>query len=227
LFGSHLHKDCVAAVDDAAELLESLGHRVEPACPPFDKKLMVEAYLRIVATSLASDIDVAARLVGKEPSPEYFEPTTWLLQLIGRKTSGDHLMSLLAATQETTYEISTFFDAYDVLLTSTLGRPPVKIGELNPTRAQMVAMGALRRAPIRKVLDTVLDQMAADNMDPAPNTELFNLTGQPAMSVPLFWNSEGLPIGTQFVGRSGDEATLFRLAGQLERARPWFDRRPK
>jgi amidase len=226
LFGSHLHKDCVAAVDDAADLLESMGHHVEPACPPFDRELMVEAYLRIVAAGLASDIDAAARLVGKEPSPEYFEPTTWLLQLIGRKTSGDHLMSLLVATQQTARDIESFFDTYDVLLTPTLGRPPVRIGELNPTKVQMIAIEALRRFPMKKALDTVLSQMATENMDPAPNTELFNLTGQPAMSVPLYWNADGLPIGTQFVARYGAEATLFRLAGQLEQARPWFERRP-
>jgi len=187
---------------------------------------MVEAYLRIVATGLASDIDAAARVVGREPAPEYFEPTTWLLQPIGRKTGGDHLISLLVATQETAHRMESFFHTYDVLLTSTLGRPPVRIGELNPTKAQMIAIEALRRFPIKKALDIVLEQMAAENMDPAPNTELFNLTGRPAMSVPLWWNGEGLPIGTQFVGRYGDEATLLRLAGQLEQARPWFDRLP-
>jgi amidase len=226
LFGTRTHPDCVAAVDDATKLLESLGHHVEPACPPFDKKEMVEAYLRIVATGLASDIDTVGRLVGKEPAAEYFEPTTWLLQLIGRKTSGDHLVSLLVATQETARQIELFFDSYDIVLTPTLGRPPVRIGELKPTKAQLIAIETLRRFPMKKALDIVLEQMAADNMDPAPNTELFNLTGQPAMSVPLYWNAEGLPIGTQFVARYGDEATLFRLAGQLERARPWFDKRP-
>jgi amidase len=226
LFGTSTHPDCVEAVDNAAELLESLGHHVERACPPFDKKLMVEAYLRIVATGLASDIDAAARVVGREPAPEYFEPTTWLLQLIGRKTGGDHLSSLLVATQETAYQMELFFHTYDVLLTPTLGRPPVRIGELKPTKAQMIAIAALRRFPIKKALDIVLGQMAAENMDPAPNTELFNLTGQPAMSVPLHWNADGLPIGTQFVARYGDEATLLRLAGQLEQARPWFDNRP-
>lgn len=224
LFGSRLHPDCVSAVDDTASLLETLGHHVEPACPPFNKSVMVEAYLRIVAAGLASDIDAAGRLVGKKPSAEYFEPTTWLLQLIGRKTSADHLISLLVAAQETAGRIAAFFDSYDVLLTSTLGQPPVKIGALKPTKVQKAAMAALRRLPMKKALDTVLEQMAADNMDPAPNTELFNLTGHPAMSVPLHWNAQGLPVGSHFVAR--DEGTLFRLAGQLEQARPWFDRRP-
>jgi amidase len=226
LFGSDLHPDCLDGVNDAAKLLESLGHHVEQACPPFNKDLMVEAYLRIVATGLASDIDEAAQRIGRTPSAEYFEPTTWLMQLIGRKTGGDRLISLLVATHETARRISMFFEDYDILVTATLGAPPVAIGSLRPTRLQTIAIEILRRLPMRKVLDAVIGQMAADQMDPAPNTELFNLTGQPAMSVPLYWNGDGLPIGTQFVGRYGDEETLFRLAGQLERARPWFEKRP-
>lgn len=87
-------------------------------------------------------------------------------------------------------------------------------------------MQALSRAPVRRLLDQVLDQIAGENMDPVPNTMLFNMTGQPAMSVPLFWADSGLPIGVQFVGRWGDESTLFRLAAQLEEARPWADRSP-
>jgi amidase len=226
LLGSETHPDCVEATTQAARLLESLGHHVDQACPPFDKELMVEAYLRIVATGLASDIDAAAQQTGRTPTPEYFEATTWLMQLIGRKTGGDRLISLLVATQETAHRFASFFETYDVMLTPTLGRPPVRIGELKPSRLDLAAIGALRRFPAKKALDFVLKRMAAEQMDPAPNTELFNMTGQPAMSVPLHWNADGLPIGTQFVGRYGDEATLIRLAGQLERAQPWFGRRP-
>ena len=85
---------------------------------------------------------------------------------------------------------------------------------------------ALHRVPARRALDLVLKKMASEQMDPVPNTQLFNLTGQPAMSVPLHWNADGLPIGLQFAARTGDEATLFRLGAQLEDARPWVDRRP-
>ncbi|GBD85558.1 6-aminohexanoate-cyclic-dimer hydrolase [bacterium BMS3Abin02] len=226
LFGTTTHGDCIEAAEKAAALLESLGHDVEEACPPFDKARMVEAYLRIVAAGLAADIAYAARLVGKKPERDYFEPVTWLMMLIGRKTRGDELASLLLATQENARRIAIFHETYDVLLTPTLGRPPVKIGELRPSRRDELAIKAVSRFPARKVLDFVLEEMAAEQMDPVPNTMLFNLTGQPAMSVPLHWNASGLPIGVQFAGRYGDEATLLRLAGQLEAAQPWVDRRP-
>jgi len=226
LFGTNTHRDCVEAVENTAALLESLGHHVEEACPPFDKARMVEAYLRIVATGLAADIDYAARLVGKKPERDNFEPVTWLMMLIGRKTRGDELASLLIATHEDARRIALFHETYDVLLTPTLGRPPVKVGELQPSRRDALAIKAVSSLPTRKLLDFVLEKMAAEQMDPVPNTMLFNLTGQPAMSVPLHWNASGLPIGVQFVGRYGDEATLLRLAGQLENAQPWANRRP-
>jgi len=226
LFGSTIHPDCIDAVRDAAALMEDLGHHVEEACPPFNKATMVEAYLRIVASGLASDIAYASDLVGRKPGADDFESVTWLMMLIGRKTRGDELTSLLVATQEDARRIATFHEDYDVLLTPTLGRPPVKIGELQPSKVDAMAIAAVSRFPARKILDYVLGQMAAEQMDPVPNTMLFNLTGQPAMSVPLYWNEAGLPIGVQFVARYGDEATLFRLAGQLEAARPWEARRP-
>jgi amidase len=96
---------------------------------------------------------------------------------------------------------------YDVWLTPTLGEPPLPLGSFDATPDDPVA--GMRRA-----------------VQFVPFTPICNMTGQPAMSVPLFWNDEGLPIGTHFVGRFGDEATLFRLAAQLESARPWSDRRP-
>ena len=114
-------------------------------------------------------------------------------------------------------------------LTPTLATPPLTIGTLRPTPAQraiLTAVGRLRLGGVLKAsgLATALVKRPLSFM---PHTPLFNITGQPAMSLPLCWNAEGLPIGMQFVGRVGDEATLLRLAGQLEQARPWFDRAPK
>jgi amidase len=109
--------------------------------------------------------------------------------------------------QRVSREIGKFLENYDVVLTPVLSKPPVPIGTFDaPKEDPMKAW-----EPIAKF---------------AAYTPIFNATGQPAMSVPLFWNKEGLPIGTHFVGRFGDEATLFRLAAQLEEARPWADRRP-
>jgi amidase len=122
-----------------------------------------------------------------------------------------------------------FFQEYDVLLTPTLAKPPLVTGSLRPKESQ--------RSDMKKLLDKLNTGELIDRLDgleiPSehtyefiPYTTLFNVTGQPAMSVPLYWNDEGLPIGMQFVGRYGDEATLFRLAGQLEKAKPWSERIP-
>ncbi len=226
LFGSTMHPDAREAAESAAALLESLGHRVEPACPPFDRDLLVEAYLRIVATGLASDLEAAAEVIGRPPGPDDIEPVSRLLVNIGRTTRGDELARLLTTAHNAAAAMGPFFERYDVLVTPTLARPPVRIGELQPSRRDQLTLAVLNRLPVRKLLDLALAELAGEQMDPVPNTMLFNLTGQPAMSVPLHWNADGLPIGVQFVGRFGDEPLLFRLAGQLERARPWFDRRP-
>lgn len=227
LFGSTTHPDCVDAARDAAALLESLGHDVEETCPSFEKGRLIEAYLRFAATGLAADIAAAAEETGRKPNRALFEPITWLMRMIGLKTRGDEIAALLLLTQDQTLEIDPFFTTYDILLTPTLGRPPVQIGELQPSQRDITLINTLNRVPARKALDLVLAQMAGEQMDPVPNTMLFNLTGQPAMSVPLSWNDTGLPIGVQFVARYGREDVLFRLAGQLEQAKPWADRRPK
>ena len=121
-----------------------------------------------------------------------------------------------------------FFKDYDVLLTPTVSSPPIKTGEFGVKGIQAAMMklfGRLNAGGLTKRL-VGMDYMAEESFRFAPFTSLFNATGQPAMSVPLYWNEEGLPIGMQFAGRYGDEATLFRLAGQLEKARPWADRVP-
>jgi amidase len=130
--------------------------------------------------------------------------------------------------QRTARAIGRCFENLDVLLTPTLSAPPPPIGSLQPTaaeRRQLAVMGWLDQPWLLRAAGA-LQQMAGKVFDFIPYTPPFNVTGQPAMSVPLHWSAAGLPIGVQVVGRFGDEATLLRLAGQLERARPWEARRP-
>jgi amidase len=119
------------------------------------------------------------------------------------------LENAIAMRNRVTRAVGGFFSEYDVLLTPTLPRPPADLGTYNANDPDLDAAGWLRH----------ISSFAAF-------TPLFNMTGQPAISLPLHHGEAGLPIGSQFVGRFGDEATLFRLAGQLEQAQPWIDRRP-
>jgi amidase len=128
--------------------------------------------------------------------------------------------------QRVAREIAGFFERYDVLLTPTVATPPFPIGALQPTPKEQKLLSALGTLGSGRAFRWAgaMDQMAEKVFDWIPWTPVANATGQPAMSVPLCWSKEGLPIGMHFMGRYGDEATLYRLAGQLEQARPWFDR---
>lgn len=227
LFADESHPDCVAAVDDAVALLRELGHDVVEAVPSFPRPDMVRAYFLTVATGVARFVETASEEAGKKPQPTDFEPATWLLALIGWKTRAPELLAAQQTMHRAGREVAAFFESHDVFVTSTLAKPPARVGELALSRAERVQMNVLTALPLHKLLDVALDKMGGSKLAYTPNTQLFNQTGQPAMSVPLFWNAEGLPIGTQIVGRFGDEATLFRLAAQLEKARPWAARKPR
>ena len=226
LFGTTTHPDCVTAVEHTVSLLESLGHEVDEVTIPFDRGRMPSTFVRIWAASLAGDLAALEAATGRKLHADHFELTTWFLAVIGRKLSAAELAADVAFMHLESRRVQTAWADHDVIITPTLARPPVKIGELAPSPMQVRQMKALTKAPVRKLLDQALAEVAGENLAPVPNTMLFNMTGQPAMSVPLHWNDQNLPIGVQFVGRWGDEATLFRLAAQLEQAQPWWDRRP-
>jgi amidase len=226
LLGNEVHPDCVAAARDAAALCESLGHRVEEAAPPLDKHEVTRAWLTLVAAETAAEIDLAARHFAKEPRPADFEPGTWMLAQAGRSYRADELAVAVHLVRRVGREVARWFEAWDLLLTPTLGAPPLPIGALQPKPIELAALAALRAVPSSAAIRKLLDRFADQGFDFAAFTPLANLTGQPAMSVPLSWNAEGLPIGVHFVARYGDEATLFRLAAQLEAARPFTARRP-
>jgi amidase len=139
---------------------------------------------------------------------EQFEPLTWALYEMGRQQSASSYLLSLSFLQRVARDIARFFLKYDVVLTPTLGEPPVPLGWFDSPPED--PLKGLRRAEAF-----------------VPFTPICNATGQPAMSVPLYWNADGLPVGVHFIGRFGDEATLFRLAAQLESARPWAGRRPR
>ena len=226
LFGATTHPDCRAAVADAAALCASLGHHVEEAHPEFDRVSLRRAYLAVVAVNTARGIAHAGEVMQRRPTASGFEPETWLLGIIGQRMAAVRYQTAIELLHLYSRKIAAFFTGFDVFLTPTLAHPPLKIGALALKPADAAAIRALRAAPLQRLLDTALVKMAGEAFEATSNTMLFNQTGQPAMSVPLFWNAAGLPIGSQFVARYGEEGTLLRLAAQLEQARPWSDRRP-
>jgi amidase len=202
--------ECVAATEDAARLLESLGHTVERAAPPaFDEGEMLQSFTTILFASVAADIVHLSKLAGREITAADVEPMTWIYNESARMVTAEQYVTALGTAHDWSRRIVTwFFDAgYDLMLTPTLAEPPPEIGDVasrpdDPMR------------PLTRALPFAL------------YTGPFNMTGQPAMSVPTYWSTAGLPIGVQVVGRPNREDVLYRLAAQIEQARPWVDRVP-
>jgi amidase len=225
-FGKLTDPSCAEAVTKTANLLRDLGHHVEEACPSFDRDALVRAYLVQVGVGTASEIDDFARWTGKTPYARDFEPATWFLRQVGKAMGGVDLQHARDVIQSAGRQLGKFHEHFDVLVSPTLAHPPVRLGELGLKPADRIGLALLRALPIRPAILAALEQLATDNFERTPNTQLFNQTGQPAISLPLHMSPDGLPIGVQFSAAFGDEATLLRLSAQIEAAQPWLDRRP-
>jgi amidase len=203
--------DCISAVQSAASLCNDLGHHMTEASYEVPWDLFVQCFMTIWAAGCTAQIDAFAIRSGRKPASGDFEPLTWALYEMGRQKTAADYISAVAILQAISRSIAGFFLKHDVLITPTLAEPPVPLGTFDPPS------GDIARA---------LEQATRRVLQFTPFTFVCNATGQPAMSVPLHWNSGGLPIGVHFIAGFGDEATLFRLAGQLEKARPWANRVP-
>jgi amidase len=223
-----VHPDCVAGLEATVALCEELGHELVEAKPQVDGPAFVKAFFTMLCGETRASIEEAAELLGRKATAADFEAETWAAGLIGTKVPAAEFARALRYLTLSARQVGQFFEEYDVLLTPTLARPPLVTGELKIKGALGSAMQVLDRLNAAGILRTVarITAMEQGIFEFVPFTPLFNATGQPAMSVPLYWNAAGLPIGMQFAGRYGDEATLFRLAAQLEGARPWADKLP-
>ncbi|MDJ0780479.1 MAG: amidase [Desulfosarcinaceae bacterium] len=224
-----VHSDNVAAVRAAAKLLEELGHRVAAARPAIDGIALAKSYLTMYFGEVAADIDAMAATLKRKAGPADVERTTFILGLLGRSVSAGDFVTALRRWDLAAREMGRFFRRYDLYLTPTTAAPPALIGSLRPKGVEALLMGTVNTLRLGWLLKrtALLDDLAVKSLARTPFTQLANLCGLPAMSVPLHWTAAGLPVGVQFIAPFGAEATLFQLAGQLERARPWFDRRPQ
>jgi amidase len=227
--GTEVHPEALAAVKGTAALLENLGHAVEEAAPEVDGAAVAQSYMHMYFGQVGAAV-AKARAGGARRGD--FEPVTRLLATLGGALSAEKLTTQLLKWNDFARALGRFHQRYHMLLTPTLAHPPIRHGQGDPRATQQAALDLLDRAGLLGLasrlgaLGGVIDKMARDALQYVPFTQLANLAGAPAMSVPLHWTEEGLPLGVQFVGRFGEEGRLLQLAHQLEQARPWFDRRP-
>jgi amidase/6-aminohexanoate-cyclic-dimer hydrolase len=205
--GSATDPACARAVEDAVELCRELGHELAEGRPEIDPDALRGVAGTIVGGSLRAAFEDRARALGRPFRQDDVEPLSWLTAAVDERRLWDYPRAVDAA-HGMGRSLARFFQEHDALLTPTMAAPPLPLGRL-----------ALDRADGEGYL---VDLMATIGY-----TNLMNVAGNPAMSVPLHWSAEGLPVGVQLAAAFGGEDLLFRLAGQLEQARPWFDRRPE
>jgi len=228
LLPGKVHPDCRAALEDTVKLLAELGHETEEAAPAIDGRAFARSFLVMVAGHTWASIRIAEDRVGRKASRNDFEDKTWLAQRMGEAFSAGEYVQAIGRLQYAGREVLSFCEGYDLILSPTTAMPPPELGFLESTGFQTVLEKMILTLPLGKLMKmgAALEQAAADAFSFVPWTPVFNATGQPSMSVPLCWNDQGLPIGMMFTARQGDEATMFRIAAQLEEARPWKDRIP-
>lgn len=222
LFGSQLHPDAVEAVDKAASLLQSLGHEVFEYDLPVSAHEGAKAYLTIVAANVSRLVSWTQTATGRKPDPRNFERPTWMLHQVGQVLSAAELSEAKAWCALQGRKMAELFGPkFDLHLTSTVAQPPVQVGQLGQNSAEKAALSVLQRVGPPPVLRRLLEQLAADSMEATPQTQLFNMTGQPAASIPMHVTRNGLPIGVQLVGAFADDARILQVATQIEQAQPW------
>jgi amidase len=209
--------DCVAAVEDVAALLESLGHTVEESAPDvFDGDEFLSLFTTVFASNIVFDLDEIAAFAGRAVTSDDVEPVTWALAEGGRAISAATYIDALMKIHQLVRLVTPWWEVdgaagnggrrFDLLLTPTMAEPPAVLGDIG--RADDPVAGFSRATPF------------------AAFTAVFNVTGQPAMSLPMCWSDSGLPLGIQLTAAPYREDVLIRIASQLEQARPWADRRP-
>lgn len=207
LSGAPVHPDCLEAVDRTVTLLEELGHEVKEDAPSYDKARVGPAFPLLIAANVQAAIDQYTEQSGRAPAAGELENVIGILAADGHAKTAADLVRATWAVHATGRQVAPFFEDYDVLISPVVATPPPPLGTLDTTTDDVAAYIAAVFAFI-------------------PFTALSNIAGTPSMSMPLHWNAEGLPIGVHAMAGFGRDGLLFRLAAQLEQARPWADRRP-
>jgi len=208
--GVKTHPDCIRAVEHAAKLCADLGHHVEEDHPGLPEELGAtfgESFLGALAIETAQDANDLQALIERTATRDDFEPTNWSFIEFGRTFSGTDAIRFRRNLHNVARAVGPFFEDYDIYISPTLAKPPVPLGDIDTTCPDW-------------------SEFFTHMFEFMPFTSLFNVSGAAGVSLPLWWNDDGLPIGCQFISRMGRDGLLLSLAAQLERAQPWADRKP-
>jgi amidase/aspartyl-tRNA(Asn)/glutamyl-tRNA(Gln) amidotransferase subunit A len=205
-FGYPVHQDCTDALNKTIKLLEGLGHNVEIVKPVLPLEGMFSGMGIATSSSLLNAVQARELAIGRAAREDEFEEIVWGHLQKAKNFTAQQMLAARSAFDQGGQVFDALLNEYDFILTPVTTAPPPKIGELS--------------------LNQPFDAFVQNILKASPIAALFNMTGLPAMSVPLHINAAGLPIGVQFVGPFGGEAKLFSLASQLEKVAPWADKRP-
>lgn len=226
--GRGLDPECIAGVRATAKLLESLGHEVTEADPGLDREEFIFAFGTMVAADVSSNLRSAEKFWGKPLRRRDFEAHNWAMLKLGEAFTARELQQAVTYMRQQGQRMAGFMQDYDLLLTSTLGMPPVECGALKAKGMDKLLLTLVNTLPLGKVAKqrSLLIDNYANIFDWIPTTPVANATGAPSISLPLHWSEDNLPVGMMFTGRFGEDALLLQLARQLEQEQAWFERRP-
>ncbi|QOR64709.1 amidase [Cytobacillus suaedae] len=224
-----IHPECKEAVLKTVKLLESLGHSVEEKEAPVEGYKLLRSFLTLYFGEVAASIGSLEDVLGRKAKHLDVEPSTWLLGLLGKATSAEEFVMGLREWDIAAFQMEEFLSRYDFYITPTTAYPPAKIGELEPKSVEKLLINVIGKIGSGNLLKKagIIDQIARNSLMRTPFTQLANLTGQPAMSVPMHVTKDGLPCGVQFIGARGKEDMLLQLASILEQTEHWLNSKEK
>jgi amidase len=225
--GHPIDPECVKAVENTAQLLESLGHQVERAPLPYQREDLTRSFVMMIFGEVAADLEDLSAFLGRPVTFSDVEESTMGIALLGRAFSAKDYAYHRRQWNGLARRAGTFHQQYDLILTPTASMPPFPIGQLQPTASEQRLVRVAKALGLRQSLKAKIDELAEKIFSYIPYTPFANMTGQPSMSVPLHWTPDGLPVGLMFTADMGREDVLFRLAAQLEQAQPWMERVPE
>jgi len=225
--GLAVDEDCKKAIKHTADLLASLGHEIEEVPLPYEKTDITEVFVKQIAAEVAGEAELFESKVGFKLKRSEVEPNTWIMALLGQAYNAGEYAAARQRVGQLSYRMGLWHQKYDLLLTPTLSRPPIATGALQNSTFESVLVSVINTLGLGSVFKASLHLFSDKIFGYIPYTPLANMTGQPSLSLPLYFSEKGLPIGSMFTAAIGQDTLLLQLARQLEEAQTWFDRVPE